>query len=176
MEGPAGHSAGWLRAGTVGRPHGLDGSFYVNQPNPSLLTLGERVKVGEEELVVDRRAGTDRRPILHLNGRESRDAARELGGLELLVPRDRAPELEDDEWYAEDLQGCAVRDGARAVGVVKRLLALPSCEVLEVARDDGVAAGGRERLLLVPLVSDAVRGVDLDRREIDIDLRFLGEA
>ena len=52
---------------------------------------------------------------------------------------------------------------------VTRLLALPSCEVLEVAR----AAGGDA--LLVPLVSDAVRGVDLERRVIDVDLHFLGE-
>ena len=52
---------------------------------------------------------------------------------------------------------------------MRRLLALPSCEVLEVAR-----AGG-ETDLLVPLVSDAVRSVDLERREIDVDLAFLGE-
>jgi ribosomal 30S subunit maturation factor RimM len=30
--------------------------------------------------------------------------------------------------------------------------------------------------LLVPLVTDAVREVDLERRTIDVDLRFLGEA
>jgi ribosomal 30S subunit maturation factor RimM len=41
--------------------------------------------------------------------------------------------------------------------------------VLEVER-----SGGGD--LLVPLVTDAVREVDLDRREIDIDLQFLGEA
>jgi ribosomal 30S subunit maturation factor RimM len=29
--------------------------------------------------------------------------------------------------------------------------------------------------LLVPLVTDAVRSVDLERKEIDVDLRFLGE-
>jgi ribosomal 30S subunit maturation factor RimM len=46
---------------------------------------------------------------------------------------------------------------------------LPSCEVLEVER-----AGRGD--LLVPLVTDAVREVDLDRRSIDIDLEFLGEA
>jgi len=27
----------------------------------------------------------------------------------------------------------------------------------------------------VPLVTDAVRSVDVERREIDVDLRFLGE-
>ena len=49
------------------------------------------------------------------------------------------------------------------------VLALPSCEVLEVARE----ASGED--LLVPLVSDAVRKVDVARREIESDLRFLGE-
>jgi 16S rRNA processing protein RimM len=55
------------------------------------------------------------------------------------------------------------------VGTVRSLLALPSCEVLEVARADG------DLVLLVPLVRDAVRKVDIERREIEIDLRFLGE-
>ena len=50
------------------------------------------------------------------------------------------------------------------------MLELPSCEVLEVERPDG--AGD----LLVPLVTDAVREVDIERRVIDIDLEFLGEA
>jgi 16S rRNA processing protein RimM len=170
---PLGHPAGWLRVGTVGRPHGLDGSFYVIDPSPGLLTAGERIRVDGRELLVTRCAGTARRPILRLEGCSDRDRARALGGQELLVTRDRAPELETDEWWAEDLEGCAVRDATRSVGVVKRLLALPSCEVLEVSRTD--VAGEREQLLLVPLVKDAVRGVDLERREIEIDLRFLGE-
>ena len=63
-----------------------------------------------------------------------------------------------------------MRDGAREVGRVRRLLALPSCEVLEVAREDGAAD------LLVPLIRDAVRRVDIEGRMIDIDLDFLGEA
>jgi ribosomal 30S subunit maturation factor RimM len=49
------------------------------------------------------------------------------------------------------------------------MLALPSCEVLEVARESGTGE------LLVPLVTDAVRSVDLARRAIEVDLRFLGE-
>jgi 16S rRNA processing protein RimM len=86
----------------------------------------------------------------------------------MLVARAGAPELGPDEWWAEDLVGCSVHDGTRAVGTVRQLVELPSCEMLEVER----AEGGE---LLVPLVSDAVREVDLDRRAIDVDLRFLGE-
>jgi 16S rRNA processing protein RimM len=160
---------GWLRAGAVGSPHGLDGSFHVNRPKPQLLGLGASVRVDGVELRIVRRAGTDQRPILRLEGCEDRSAAVSLRGHELLAPRSAAPELGPDEWWAEDLEGCAVRDQARTVGTVRRVLALPSCEVLEVERTDG------ERDLLVPLISDAVRAVDVERREIEVDLEFLGE-
>jgi len=159
----------WLRAGVVGSPHGLDGSFHVVLPNPQLLVLRETVMVSGSERRVARRAGTDARPILRLEGCDDRDAAQALRGAELHVAREQAPELEDDEWWAEDLEGCSVHDRGRRVGTVRRLLALPSCEVLEVAREPGRPD------LLVPLVTDAVRSVDVERREIDVDLRFLGE-
>jgi 16S rRNA processing protein RimM len=161
--------AGWVRAGRIGSPHGLDGSFHVNEPRPQLLTLGARVVVGNGSLEITRRAGTDRRPIVRLSGYDDRDAAEALRGEELLVARTEAPELEEDEWWAEELEGCTVHDRGQVVGTVRRLLGLPSCEVLEVER----AGGGAD--LLVPLVADAVRQVDVERRAIEIDLEFLGE-
>ena len=165
MEGAAGR---WLRAGRVGRPHGLDGSFHVLDASPPLLFAGARVLVGGEEATIARRAGDDRHPIVRLEGREDRVAAEALRGKELLVERSEVPTLEPDEWWAEDLEGCSVHDGGRHVGTVRALQALPSVDVLEVERADG---GGE---LLVPLVTDAVRAVDVERKEIDIDLRFLG--
>jgi 16S rRNA processing protein RimM len=159
----------WLRAGVVGRAHGLDGSFHVAEPVAALLELGGEVRLGDARRQIVRLAGHEARPIVRLEGCDDRTAAEALRGQELLVARDAAPELEEDEWWATDLEGCAVRDGSREVGVVARLMALPSCEVLEVSRP---AAPD----LLVPLVTDAVRDVDLDKRVIDIDLRFLGEV
>jgi 16S rRNA processing protein RimM len=158
----------WLHAGRVGRPHGLDGSFHVTRPNAQLLRDAVRVMIDDRELEITRRAGTDRSPILRLDGHDDRTAAEALRGKDLMVARAQAPDLGPDEWWAEDLVGCSVHDGSRAVGTVRRLVELPSCEMLEVER-----AGGGE--LLVPLVTDAVREVDLDRRTIDVDLRFLGE-
>jgi 16S rRNA processing protein RimM len=156
----------WLAAGRVGRPHGLDGSFHVTRPRGSLLALGATVRVGDREAEIVRRAGTDSRPILRLAGHEDRKAAEALRGTDLLVHRTEAPPLGDDEWYAEDLEGCRVVDGSLDVGRVRRLLALPSCEVLEVERH-----GGDD--LLVPLVRDAVRSVDVAVGVIDVDLAFL---
>jgi 16S rRNA processing protein RimM len=157
-----------LRAGIVGRPHGLDGSFRVAQPRAQLLALGTQVTVAGVEREVVRRGGTDEHPIVRLAGVDGRDALAPLRGQELLVPRTAAPPLEEDEYWAEELVGCAVRDGDVEVGVVARLLAYPSCDLLEVPRGDDV--------LLVPLVRDAIRGVDVDARVIEVDLAFLGEA
>lgn len=158
-----------MLAGRVGRPHGLDGSFHVTRPNAQLLDAAASVLVDDRELEITRQAGTQRSPILRVAGHDDRAAAESLRGKDLLVPRALAPELGPEEWWAEDLAGCAVHDGDREVGTVRRMLELPSCEVLEVERP-----GGGD--LLVPLVTDAVREVDLDRRAIDIDLEFLGEA
>jgi 16S rRNA processing protein RimM len=157
-----------LRAGLVGRPHGLDGSFHVREPKPPLLELGARVTVAGAERTIVRRAGDERRPILRLEGCEDRDTVEALRGEPLLVSRSEAPALEADEWWEEDLVGCQVRDAERPVGTVQRLLGLPSVDVLEVARPEG------EPDLLVPLIGDAVRSVDVESKVIDVDLRFLG--
>jgi 16S rRNA processing protein RimM len=159
-----------LLAGRVGRPHGLDGSFYVSEPRPKLLALGAKVRIGPDEVEIVRRAGTDQRPIVRVTGCGDRDGANRLRGEGLLVAATTAPALGEGEWWAEELEGCTVVDGLRPVGIVKRLVGLPSCEVLEVVREDPPA------VLLVPLVRDAVRLVDVVARRIDIDLAFLGEA
>lgn len=154
-----------LLAGRVGRPHGLDGSFHVTRPRAGLLRVGVTVHADGTAFEISRAAGTDDRPILRLDGVDGRAAIEALRGTDLFVARDAAPDLEDDEYWAEDLEGCLVTDGPRELGRVTRLIALPSCEALEVEGLD----------VLVPLVHDAIREVDLDAARIDIDAAFLGD-
>ena len=144
-----------VSAGSVGRPHGLDGSFYVSHPTEE-LAVGTEVEVGGLRAVVERRAGTAERPIIRLEGVSDRNAAEALRGETLRV---EAGELEEDEYLTEDLVGCEVP----GIGAVRRVIALPSCDVLEVG-DDAV---------LVPLVSDAITRIDLDERVIEVDRAFL---
>ncbi len=158
-----------LEAGRVGRPHGLDGSFHVRRADARLLADADELWVDGLAERVERRAGTGERPILRLAGHAGRDAAEALRGATLAIPVERAPALEPGEYWAHELAGCAVWDGDRRVGEVRRMLPLPSCEALEVVRDDG---GGE---LLVPMVRDAIRSVDVAARRIDVDLAFLGE-
>ena len=163
----ASDSAPDLQAGRVGRPHGLDGSFYVTGPRPRLLSLGTSVTVAGRTLTITRRAGTEQRPIVRLQGVEDRPAAEALRGQPLIVKAQQAPSLAEGEWWAHELEGCEVIDGERLIGTVSRLIELPSCEVLEVALEQGGEP------LLVPMVKDAIRRVELAGGRIEVNLDFL---
>ena len=152
-----------MRAGVVGRAHGLDGSFHVLEPVGRLLAIGLPMTVDGRAARVERRAGTDERPIVRLDLARSREAAETLRGARLEVARGDAPPLEEGEFWAEDLEGLAVRAGERELGVVRRLVPLPSCEALEL---DGSG-------VLVPLVGDAIVSVDPAGGEIQVRPEFL---
>ena len=70
-----------MTAGRVGKPHGLDGSFYVDGASHP-LAVGTSLTIAERVHEVERRAGTDERPLIRLGGVEN---PRELRGELLLV-------------------------------------------------------------------------------------------
>jgi 16S rRNA processing protein RimM len=140
-----------VTAGRVGKPHGLDGSFYVDTPRHE-LPEGASLTIAGASREITRRAGTDERPLIRLSGVDDPAALR---GETLLIE----DELAADEWLASDLAGCRVP----GFGAVARLVDGPSCSLLEL--DDGT---------LIPLVSDAIVRVDLEAREIHVNADFLG--
>ena len=148
-----------VTVGRVGRPHGLDGRFRVDAPDPA-LAAGTTVIVAGDEYVVERCGGTAERPLVKLRGVSDRDAAVLLRGERLLMREADAP-LAEREWLAADLVGCLVP----GFGRVARVVGGPSCDVLEL--DDGT---------LVPFVADAVKSIDVARRRIEVDEAFLGRA
>lgn len=140
-----------VSAGRVGRAHGLDGSFWVEGASHP-LALGTTVVLAERTTEVERRDGTDARPLVRLAGVAD---PREHRGSPLLVDL----ELAEDEWLIADLEGCEVL----GLGRVERVIDGPSCGVLQL--EDGT---------LVPFVSDAIASVDLDARTIAVNRPFLG--
>ena len=143
-----------VRIGRVGRPHGVDGAFVVEEASDDL----RRFDVGAELLVdgaparvtLSRQVGGRRRAI-----KLDRAAAR---GAELTVPRvDLAPLPS-----VADLVGLDVFDerGTR-VGVVRDVLPGPANDALEL--DTG---------LLLPLVEDCIREVDVVGRRVLLNPGF----
>jgi 16S rRNA processing protein RimM len=143
-----------VTAGRVGKAHGRDGSFYVEDVDHPLAE-GTTVWLASGTHTVDRRAGGDDRPLVRLSGIGDRDALAPLLGELLLVEE----ELAEGEWLAGDLVGCEVP----GLGRVSRVLGGPSCDVLEL--DDGT---------LVPIVSDAIVSIDPGAGRIEVRLEFLG--
>jgi 16S rRNA processing protein RimM len=139
-----------VTAGRVGKAHGRDGSFYVEGAEHP-LGEGTAVTLGARAHTIERRAGTDDRPLIRLSGL---DDPRPLRDEPLLVEQ----ELAAGEWLAADLIGSEVP----GLGRVRRVLDGPSCDVLEL--EDGI---------LVPFVSDAIEAVDLEAGQIRVNRGFL---
>lgn len=136
-----------MQVGQVGRPHGLDGAFVVEQgsDDESRYAVGAVLLVNgvPATIVVSRRIGKGRRAI-------RLDRAVERGDL-LTIARADLPELGEGEFYAFELIGLRVAEqGGEDLGTVRDVLPGPANDNLELA--DGT---------LVPMIEDAVQSIDL---------------
>lgn len=153
-----------VRIGRVGRPHGKAGAFTVVEPTERLYLLdeGRHVLIGDREFVVEWRKGTDERPLVKLADADGH----ELHGEAITVPRSALGPLGEGEFLVDDLIGADAFDGPQRLGRVRDVLLLPAADLLEVEREGA-------KPLLVPLVGDAVRSIDIEGRHIDVDSSFL---
>jgi 16S rRNA processing protein RimM len=137
-----------VTVGRVGKPHGLDGGFFVDDASrrPDVFAQGATLHAaGEPATVVASRHGSGGRPVIRLD----REVAR---GTELAVARTTLPSLTDeDEFYVFQLVGLSVEEeGGRSLGRVREVLEYPGNDVLEL--DSGAS---------LPLVEACVQQVDL---------------
>ena len=148
-----------MPVGKVGRPHGTDGAFVVEQASEDerRWAVGAAVLVDGEpaRITLMRRIGGARRAI-----RLDRAVPR---GAELAVRLGDLPPPEPDSYYAFQLVGLAVFDDTGApIGIVADVA--PG-----VANDNLELSDGR----LVPLIEDAVREIDLEARRVVVARGFL---
>jgi 16S rRNA processing protein RimM len=134
--------------GRVGKPHGLDGGFFVDgaSERKGVFAAGATLfAAGEPATVVASRHGSGGRPVIRLDRHVER-------GAELAVARATLPSLGDkDEFYVFQLVGLNVEEeGGRLLGRVREVLEYPGNDVLEL--DSGAS---------LPLVEACVQQVDL---------------
>jgi len=146
-----------IRVGKVGKPHGLEGAFVVEEGSEDPERFAEGVTLlvdGKPARVVEsKRAGG--RPVIRLD----REAVR---GAPIEVERDALPEPAEGEYYAFQLVGLEVEEeGGEKLGRVTEVTSGPANDVLEL--DTGIA---------LPLVDACVRQVDLDGGRIVVQTGF----
>ena len=135
-----------MGVGRVGRPHGIDGSFFVEDASESAERFARGARLyadGEPAEVVVSKRGAGGRVVIKLD----RDVTR---GATLAVPQE-LPEPDPDAYYVFQLVGLAVEEeGGRRLGTVAEVHNGPANDSIEL--DSG---------LLLPLVASCISDVDL---------------
>jgi 16S rRNA processing protein RimM len=143
--------------GRVGKSHGLDGSFVVEDASESreLFAVGAKLLAEGEEATVLGSKQARGRPVIRLDRRVPR-------GSPLQVPRSALAETAEGEYYVFQLVGLRVEEDAGTVlGTVKDVAPGVANDVLEL--DSG---------LFLPMVEECVRSVDLEAGRILVAPRF----
>ena len=150
-----------VRIGKVGRPHGIDGAFFVEQPSddPRWWKTGASFLAGGTRVEVVAHRTSSGRPVIKVEPPAERGAVLE-------VERDELPPTGEDEYYAFELVGLdVVEEGGRGLGKVRAVTAGVANDVLEL--DSGA---------LLPMVEDCVREIDLEAQRILVAPGFAAEG
>ena len=104
--------------------------------------------------------------VVRIKGVADRDAAARLCNLDLFVPRDRLPPIEDaDTYYHADLVGLsAVTPDGVALGTVAALHNFGAGDLIEIA----TTQGGEP--LLLPFTDAVVPEIDIEARKVTVIL------
>ena len=167
LAGP--NADGLLRIGYVAGSHGLHGALRVRTDDPgstTLLTLKRlfvETAAGRREFkVLEARALSAGNHRVILDGIGDADAAEAVRGGAVMVAAADLPPLGDGEFYYFQLAGAEVilTDGRR-LGTIEDIMSTGAHDVW-VVRDG-------EREVLVPVISDVVKAMDLAARRVTIE-------
>ena len=137
--------------GRVGRPHGRDGAFVVEEASedPARFAVGAELLAGGERVLVEESKRAGGRLVIRLDQPVKRGTALE-------VPRDALPPPDPDSYYVFQLVGLRVdEEGGRALGRVREVTPGIANDVLEL--ESGID---------LPLVEACIRSVDLEAGRI----------
>lgn len=168
----------WILVGMVKRIHGTGGEVLIKQltDRDEYFAAGSELHLmrkREEErtpVSIESSRGSDRGPIVRLQGIGSQEEAKPLFGASLFI---RATELDDPEegsYYLFQVEGCEVYEGERLVGTVLRLVETPRANPYIEIEPAGEEEG---KLILVPFIRQAISSVDVENRRIEIAEGFV---
>ncbi len=153
-----------LVMGEITGAHGLEGNLKVRSfaREPDIFGPGSRVFVASgaqtpdaQPYVVDHCVSYKKGLLMRLSGITDRNMADALIGKQLLVPRSRLPEPEENAWYWEDLYGLTVTDQVLGdLGVIETIFTTGAHDILVVKKK------GAE--LLIPMHRQFVMSVDIE--------------
>jgi 16S rRNA processing protein RimM len=166
-------------AGIVGAPFGVQGFVKVHVPSgetehlESLKIAKLRHKGAERNYEVEDFGGNPASFVMKFRGVDTPEAAKLLAGAELIVPREAAAPLDEDEFYIEDLRGVAVlfpteKAAPEVLGEITDVLEGGGGQLVEVRVRDGTKR-------LVPFRNEFFGDIDLAMRTAMLRERWMLE-
>lgn len=153
-----------------GAAHGVRGEIKLWSFTGDPLAVADygplESKDGKRQFVIDTLRPNKDFLVARVDGVDDRNAAEALRNVELYLPRERLPAIdEDDTWYYADLVGLAALapDGA-AIGTVAAVYNFGAGDIVEIAP----AAGGKT--LLLPFTEAVVPEVNVKAGRIVVVL------
>ena len=153
----------FLIVGEVLGPHGVSGLLRVRPLTdfPERFIGLKTIYVGDalRPYVVERASVTDSTVLLKLRGIDSAEAAEQLRGALLRVPRSEAVPLGPGEYYYDEIIGLEVvtTAGERLGQIV---------DILRTGSNDVYVVHGPRGEVLIPAIADVVKEIRLDQGEM----------
>ena len=143
----------------IGAPHGVHGEvrLWTFTTDPMAVTRYGPLQSedGQRSFEIDAVRPAKGHLVARLRGVDGRDAAERLTNIKLFVPRERLPEIKEDEFYHADLIGLRVEDAdGNEIGAVIAVHNFGAGDILEIQPPGGGA-------MLLPFTETVVPEVDL---------------
>ncbi len=150
--------------GKVLKPQGIKGEVKIDYYSSNLdyLKSLKTVFVGKTEYSVKSLNIREGFAYISFTTVEDRNQAELLRNLDVWVEKDKAPELDEDEYFTDDLVGCTlVTENNDIIGHIVNIEKYGSADVVEI-----IGKGGQQSF---PYVKGLIKSVDFDEKKIVID-------
>lgn len=153
-----------LEIGQIVNTHGLRGEVKVMPwcDDPALFDELAYVCIDNKEFDIERSRMQKNMVILKLKGIDDIDTAETFRSRVLTVPREELGELPEGTYYICDLLGCEVFtvDGT-LLGKIDDIIKTGSNDVYSVRSGEG-------KQILIPVIDEVMRGVDIENKKITV--------
>lgn len=159
----------FLQVGVISSTHGIRGEVKVFPTTDDPLRFKKLKKVlldtGKERLELEIQSVKFFKQfvIVKFRGIDNINDIERYKGKSLLVPREDAVELDEDEYYIADLIGMEVFTGEGRFGVLKDVMETGANEVYIIDSDE-------HGEVLVPAIHDCILDVDIEEKVMKIRL------
>ena len=159
-----------FQVGVITKTHGLRGEVkvYTTSDDPdrfeTLDSVILRGRGNDRRVKIEKVRYIGEKTVLKLEGIDDVETAAAVVGCDLMIPREEAFELGENEYYIGDLIGCRVflEDGT-LFGTLTDVLPTGANDVYEVCMEDG-------RKVLLPAIRECILAVHPEEERMVIHL------